>query len=85
AGLDEIRGGTPEENAQALHHILGGERGAKRDVVATNAAAALVVGGKAKDLREGARLAEEVIDSGRALEKLSALVTLSQSLKKTSG
>jgi anthranilate phosphoribosyltransferase len=85
AGLDEIRGGSPEDNAQILRRILGGERGAKRDVVAVNAAAALVVGGKAKDLREGARLAEEVIDSGRALEKLTALVTLSRSLKQASG
>lgn len=85
AGLDEIRGGTPQHNAQVLRRVLGGERGAKRDVVAMNAAAALVVGGKANDLREGARLAEEVIDGGRALEKLSALVTLSQSLKKAPG
>jgi anthranilate phosphoribosyltransferase len=85
AGLNEIRGGTPQHNAQVLRHILGGERDAKRDVVAINAAAALVVGGKAADLREGARLAEEVIDSGRALEKLSALVTLSQSLEQTPG
>jgi anthranilate phosphoribosyltransferase len=81
AGLNEIRGGTPQHNAQVLRHILSGERSAKRDVVAMNAAAALVVGGKAKDLREGARLAEEIIDSGRALEKLKALVTLSQSLE----
>jgi anthranilate phosphoribosyltransferase len=80
AGLGEIRGGTPEHNAQILRRVLSGERGAKRDVVAINAAAALVVGGKARDLRDGARLAEEVIDSGRALEKLKALVTLSQSL-----
>jgi anthranilate phosphoribosyltransferase len=85
AGLSEIRGSTPEHNAQALRRVLGGERGAKRDVVAINAAAALVVGGKAADLREGARLAEEVIDSGRALEKLSALVTLSQRLNQAPG
>jgi len=85
AGLSEIRGGTPQHNAQVLRRVLGGERGAKRDVVAMNAAAALVVGGKAEDLREGARLAEEVIDGGGALEKLSALVTLSQSLKKAPG
>jgi len=85
AGLSEIRGGTPQHNAQVLRRVLGGERGAKRDVVAMNAAAALVVGGKAEGLREGARLAEEVIDGGGALEKLSALVTLSQSLKKAPG
>ena len=80
ASLAEIKGGTPEENAEMLRRILGGERGPRRDVVVMNAAAALVAGDRASDLREGARLAEEVIDSGQALEKLDGLVRLSQSL-----
>lgn len=80
AKLTEIRGGTPKDNAQILRSILDGERGAKRDVAVMNAAAALVAGNRASDLNEGARLAEEAIDSGRALEKLDALVRLSQSL-----
>ncbi len=80
ASLAEIQGGTPQDNAQILRRILSGELGPKRDVVAMNAAAALVVGGKARDLREGARLAEAVIDSGRALEKLETLVTVSRNL-----
>jgi len=80
ANLAEIRGGTPEENAEMLRRILGGERGPRRDVVVMNAAAALFAGNQASDLKQGARLAEEAIDSGRALEKLDGLVRLSQSL-----
>jgi len=80
ASLAQIKGGTPEENAEMLRRILGGEGGPRRDVVVMNAAAALVAGERASDLREGARLAEKVIDSGRASEKLDGLVRLSQSL-----
>lgn len=83
ASLKEIKGGTPNDNAQILHRILRGERGPKRDIAVMNAAAALVVGRKAPDLIEGARLAEEIIDSGQALEKLDALTRLSQSLSQT--
>ena len=80
ANLTEIKGGTPEDNAQILRGILNGDRGARRDIAVMNAAAALVAGNRASDLNEGARLAEEAIDSRRALEKLDALVRLSQSL-----
>jgi len=80
ANLTEIKGGTPEDNAQILRCILNGDRGPKRDVAVMNAAAALVAGNRASGLNEGARIAEEAIDSGRALEKLDALVRLSQSL-----
>jgi anthranilate phosphoribosyltransferase len=80
ADLAEIKGGTPEDNAEMVRRILGGEKGPRRDVVVMNAAAALVAGNRALDLKEGARIAEEVIDSGRALEKLDGLVKLSQSL-----
>ncbi len=80
ANLTEIKGGTPEDNAQILRCILNGDRGPRRDVVVMNAAAALVAGNRASDLNEGARIAQEAIDSGRALEKLDALVRLSQSL-----
>ena len=80
ASLAEIKGGTPEENAEMLRRILGGDRGPRRDVVVMNTAAALVAGDRAPDLREGAGIAEEVIDSGQALEKLDRLVRLSQSL-----
>lgn len=80
AHLAEVRGGTPEENADILRRVLNGERGSWRDVVVVNAAAALLAGNRASALKEGARLAEEVIDNGQALEKLEGLVKLSQSL-----
>jgi len=80
ATLAEIKGGTPEDNAEMLRSVLRGEKGPKRDVVVMNAAAAMVVGNLASDLREGARIAEEVIDNGQALEKVDALVKLSQQL-----
>jgi len=78
--LAKIKGGTPEENADILRRVLNGERGSWRDVVVMNAAAALLAGNRVSDLKEGARLAEEVIDNGQALEKLDQLVKLSQSL-----
>ena len=83
ASLKEIRGGTSKDNAKILRCALTGEQGPKRDVVVMNAASALVAGKKASDLVKGARLAEEVIDSGQALAKLEALVKLSQSLSQT--
>ena len=78
--LAEIKGETPEENASMVRRLLGGEKGPRRDVVVMNASAALVAGNQAPDLKEGARIAEEAIDSGRALEKLNGLAKLSQSL-----
>ncbi len=80
ASLDEIKGGSPEENATMLRRILDGERGPRRNVVVMNAAAVLVAGERASDLKEGARLAEAAIDSGKAKEKLDRLIKLSQSL-----
>ena len=80
AKLKEIKGGTPEDNARILRSILKGERGPGRDIAVMNAAAAIVAANRASDLKEGARIAQEAIDSGRALEKLDALIKLSQSL-----
>ena len=80
SGLSEIKGGTPEENAGALRRILDGKKGALRDVVVMNTAAALVAGNLTTDLIVGACLAEEAIDSGCAKAKLDKLVELSQSL-----
>ena len=81
AKLKEIKGGTPEDNARILRSILKGERGPRRDIAVMNAAAAIVAANRASDLKEGARIAQESIDSGRALEKLDALIKLSQSLR----
>ena len=63
-----------------MERALSGERGPHRDVVLLNAAAALVAGDAARDLGQGVALASQAIDSGRAMEKLRALVELSQKL-----
>ena len=76
----EIKGGTPAENAAALRCILDGAKGALRNAVVMNAAAALVAGNVTADLKEAARLAGESIDSGRARDILNKLVELSQRL-----
>ena len=80
--MTEIRGGTPEENAEKLRRILSGEKGAGRNVVVMNAAAALVAGNQASNLKEGVHIAKEAIDSGKAQAKLDELIKLSQSLKE---
>ena len=82
ASTTEIKGGTAKQNAGILRSILNGEAGARRNVVVMNAAAALVAGNQASNLKEGAHIAEETIDSGRAKAKLDGLVKLSQSLNK---
>jgi anthranilate phosphoribosyltransferase len=78
----EIKGGTPGENAAALRRILNGEKGTLRNAVVINAAAALVAADIVDDLKRGAHLAEEAIDSGRAREKLDGMIALSQRLGK---
>jgi anthranilate phosphoribosyltransferase len=71
---EAIAGKDVAENVRMMLRVLRGERGPRRDIVLLNAAAALVVGGKTKDLREGITIAAEVIDSGRAFEKVVRLV-----------
>jgi len=73
APLESIRGGTPAENAAIIRQILAGETGPRRDVVAINAAAALVAAGVAGEFLKGAQLATRAISSGAAQEKLSEL------------
>ncbi len=72
--FEEILGGTPAENAVAFAALLDGEKTAYRDAVLLNAAAALKLSGKAADLREGAEMAVESIDSKAARGKIDALV-----------
>ncbi len=75
ASKDEIKGGTPEENAQITRDILSGiEKGTKRDIVLLNAGCALYVTGKADTIADGIKLAEKSIDSGAALRKLEELI-----------
>ncbi len=75
ASKDEIKGGTPEENAQITRDILSGkEKGSKRDIVLLNAGCALYVTGKADTIADGIKLAEKSINSGAALKKLEELI-----------
>lgn len=74
---DDIRGGDPAENAAVTLAILKGEQGPKTDIVLLNAGAAIYVGGKAKDIAEGIKIAREMIASGAALKKLEEFKQLS--------
>jgi len=74
--FEAILGGSPEENGAAFRALLEGVPSAYRDAVLLNAAAALVIAGKAGDLRDGADLARDSIDSGAALAKVTALAKL---------
>ena len=74
---EDLRGGTPAENAAIVRAILSGEKGHKRNAVLLNAGAALCIGEKAASMEEGIRLAEELIDSGKAMETLEKLISLS--------
>ncbi len=74
ASVRSIKGGGAVENAEIVRSVLGGAKGARRDVVLLNAAAALVVAGKAKNLKDGVALAVKAIDSGSALRKLELLI-----------
>ncbi len=74
---EDLLGGTPEENAEITRGILKGEKGHRRNAVLMNAGAALYIGGKAENMKEGIRLAAEIIDSGRAYETLEKMITVS--------
>jgi anthranilate phosphoribosyltransferase len=74
---DALRGGDAGHNAQALNAVLSGEKGAYRDIAVLNAAAALVVAGKAETLADGIKLAGHTIDSGAALGALERLIAVS--------
>ena len=74
---EDLKGGTPEENAQITLAILRGAKGPKRDAVQMNAGAALYLGGKAESLGAGISLAGELLDSGKALETLNRLIEVS--------
>jgi anthranilate phosphoribosyltransferase len=71
---EDLRGGEPAQNAEALRAVLDGQKTPFRDIAAFNAAAALVVAGRAGDLRDGLTQAEGAIDSGKAKATLAALV-----------
>jgi anthranilate phosphoribosyltransferase len=74
ASLRDIQGGDALQNAGMIKAILNGERGPRRDIVLLNAAAALLAGSVAIDLKEGIELASRSIDGGAGLKKLNLLV-----------
>lgn len=77
---DDLKGGTPAENAEITRKILSGEiRGHKRNAVLLNAGSAIYIGGKADSVADGIKLAGELIDSGKALETLEKVIEVSNS------
>ena len=73
ANLEELKGGSPEENAKILLDILNNKQGPKYDIAVLNAAAAIFVSGKAESIDEGILLAKKSIESGNALNCLKKL------------
>jgi anthranilate phosphoribosyltransferase len=85
AAIDDVRGGTPPENAAVTHRILAGEPGPHRDLAVLNAGAAILAGGRAETLEGGVRAAEAAIDSGAAADALERLVGLTGALAGNGG
>jgi anthranilate phosphoribosyltransferase len=79
---DDLKGGTPEENAKITRDILNGAKGHKRNAVLLNAGAALYIGGKADSFKAGVELAAEIIDSGKALETLEKFILVSNEISE---
>jgi anthranilate phosphoribosyltransferase len=73
----DLLGGDPEYNAAAIHELFDRKPGAYRDIVLLNSAAALIVADRVQDLKSGAELAADIIDSGKAKETLARLVAVS--------
>jgi anthranilate phosphoribosyltransferase len=77
ANGDALKGGDAEANAIALQGVLNGKPSPYRDVALLNAAAALIVAGRVKDLKEGVSLGVQSLDSGAAAAKLKHLIAVS--------
>jgi anthranilate phosphoribosyltransferase len=73
----DLVGGTPSENAEILKAVLNGEKSAKRNAAVLNTAAALYIAGKTEDIQSGIKIAEDIIDSGKAKEKLDEFIKYS--------
>ena len=77
---DDLKGGTPSENAEITRKILNGEiRGHKRNAVLLNAGTSIYIGGKADSMADGVKIAGEIIDSGKAVQTLEKLIEVSNS------
>jgi anthranilate phosphoribosyltransferase len=74
---DALKGGDPDANARALQNVLNGKPSAYRDVALMNAAAALIVAGRVKTLKDGVAMAAEALDSGAAAARLKQLIAVS--------
>ena len=74
---EDLEGGTPPENAEILKALLQGEKGAKRDAAIFNAAAAMLITGKYDSMEAAIGVANEVVDSGKAMQKLSDFIRCS--------
>jgi anthranilate phosphoribosyltransferase len=75
---DDLRGGSPAENAAAIRAVFEGENGGRRSAILLNAAGAIAAAGHARDLREGLGLAKDALDSGAAATRLEELIQFSQ-------
>ncbi len=82
ANVGAVRGGSPLDNAKIFRNMLDGQTGAVRDIVALNAAAGMVVAGKANDMSQGLEMAIQSIDSGSARQVLEDLVRVSNDMAK---
>jgi anthranilate phosphoribosyltransferase len=81
----ELLGGTPEENAHILRSVLSGEKGARRDAAVLNSAAAMYISGSCNSIETAVISAKEIIDSGKALNKLEEFIRCSNEGQKTNG
>ena len=72
----DLKGGDPAANAGVTRKVLEGAKGPCRDIACLNAAAGIAAGGKARDIREGWKAANESIDSGRALKVLEGMIRI---------
>lgn len=80
ASLEDLKGGDPETNASIVRSVLEGEPGPRRNIVIANAAAALLVAGRASDLKSAVSLAADSIDAGNARRKLEQVIEFTASL-----
>ena len=85
ARAEELKGGTPAENAALLRQVLNGDTGPRRDVVLLNAAAAILAAGRAEDWPQAMDVARESLDSGRAAQVLSRLIETSRTPSPSGG
>jgi anthranilate phosphoribosyltransferase len=75
---EELRGGSADENAEAIRQVFAGGDGGRRSAILLNAAGAIAAGGHAKDLQEGLGYAREALDSGAAAERLHQLIAFTK-------